>query len=87
MESVRVVLPNGSVRKAELYKTRSSGYRNARVKLQRDGVEYSVNGRVPTKHGYADDRILTFEVDMSELQAAELAFLREDGESTFAVSA
>lgn len=58
-KSVKVRLPNGFVRKAELLTNKThSGYRTARVSTP----EGRINGRITCRHGYDDGRILPFEV-------------------------
>lgn len=59
-KSVRVKLPNGKIRKAELLSETIEGGRSARVSL--NGVR--VRGKVPsTKYGWTDRTILPFKVN------------------------
>ena len=71
--SIRVRLPNGKVLKARLSEATEDGYRKAYVRVPTNHwvSQVSVSGRVTARHGFDDDRILPFEVNMGGSNAAD----------------
>lgn len=67
---IRVRLPNGKVTTAEVSARANKGYRYASVRVMgRWGDRVRISGRVTNRHGYNDDRILPFEVNMDCVNA------------------
>lgn len=70
VSKVNVRLPNGETRRADVGTVSSTGYRHASVQLA-DGAggKIRVSGRVTTRHGFAQDRYLPFEVNVRSKNA------------------
>ena len=60
MANVRVKLPNGETRSAELISKTHQGYRSARIRNY-NGWN-SIFGYVTARHGYGKKQVLPFEV-------------------------
>lgn len=60
MANVRVKLPNGDTRSAEVTSKTQDGYRTARIRNY-NGFD-SIYGWVSARHGFKDGRVLDFEV-------------------------
>lgn len=88
MTTVRVRLPNGDVRRAEVTSRTRNGYRNVRLRITHEYIQESIRGRVTARHGFEDGRVLPLEVDMGSVMNSyfgeEALFLTDDGDSVFA---
>lgn len=65
---VPVRVPTGETYTARLGGWTGTGYRYATIKVRRGGDQFTVSGRVTTRHGY-DGRTLPFEVKATGLNA------------------
>lgn len=67
MTTIRVRLPNGDVRRAELTSRTRNGYRNVRLRITNNNYQESIRGRVTSRHGFEDGRVLPLEVDYTSV--------------------
>jgi hypothetical protein len=65
-ENVRVRLPNGRVRMAEVTSGTRNGYRSCRITTSFNGTPVKVRGRISARHGFQDQRIHRFEVQAED---------------------
>lgn len=75
MNKATVRLPNGRRLTAVVGGINETGYRTAKVKVRADGEQFTITGRVTTRHGF--DRTLPFEVNMNGVNA-QVAFRGEE---------
>jgi hypothetical protein len=67
MLNIKVRLPSGKVRRAEVSNTTVAGYRRARFGIDTPQGTAKIRGRVEARHGFINDRALAFEIDVRDL--------------------
>ncbi len=69
IDTVSVLMPNGTIRTADLGGLTGEGHRTASVRVvNSNGRQVRIAGRVTTRHGYMN-RVLPFEVNMTSRNA------------------
>ena len=64
-ETIRVRMPNGSIRKAQIKSNKTvNGYRTVQVGLNKN---VKVSGRVSARHGFKDNRVHNIEIRVRDI--------------------